>query len=105
MVATLSRIFGIEHLNLAEDVVQEALGRALQTWPYRGIPENPSARIMRASRTLAVDVIRREKVFRGKEAEIVRLIEAGGYSSRGVVSSSENEIAADRLRMVFVGCP
>jgi len=43
MVATLTRIFGIEHLNLAEDVVQEALGRALQMWPYRGIPENPSA--------------------------------------------------------------
>jgi len=39
MVATLTRIFGIEHLNLAEDVVQEALARALQTWPYRGVPE------------------------------------------------------------------
>src|SRR5439155_958918 len=50
MVATLTGIFGIEHLNLAEDVVQEALARALQTWPYRGIPENPAAWIMRASR-------------------------------------------------------
>ncbi len=104
MVATLTRIFGIEHLNLAEDVVQEALGRALQTWPYRGVPDNPSAWIMRASRNLAVDVIRREKVFRGKEAEIARLIEAGGSSSAGVVSFSDNEIADDRLRMMFVCC-
>ena len=32
MVATLTRIFGIEHWNLAEDVVQEALARALETW-------------------------------------------------------------------------
>ena len=103
MVATLTRIFGIEHLNLAEDVVQEALGRALQTWPYRGIPENPSAWIMRASRNLALDVIRREKVFRGKEPEIARLIEAGSYSP-GVVSFSEHEIADDRLRMMFVCC-
>jgi RNA polymerase sigma factor (sigma-70 family) len=103
MVATLTRIFGIEHLNLAEDVVQEALGRALQTWPYRGIPENPSAWIMRASRNLALDVIRREKVFRGKEAEIARLIEAGGSASPGVIFS-ENEIADDRLRMMFVCC-
>ena len=31
MVAILTRIFGIEHLTLAEDVVQEALVRALQT--------------------------------------------------------------------------
>src|SRR6516164_2128036 len=89
MVATLTRIFGIEHLNLAEDVVQEALGRALQTWPYRGVPEKPSAWIMRASRNLALDVIRREKVFRGKEAEIVRLIEAGGPSASEVAIFSE----------------
>jgi RNA polymerase sigma-70 factor (ECF subfamily) len=104
MVATLTRIFGIEHLTLAEDVVQEALGRALQTWPYRGVPENPSAWIMRASRNLALDVIRREKVFRGKEAEIARLIEAGGSSSQGLLGFSENEIADDRLRMMFVCC-
>jgi hypothetical protein len=40
MVAILTRIFGIEHLNLAEDVVQEALVRALQTWPFYGVPKN-----------------------------------------------------------------
>ena len=39
MVAILTGIFGIEHLNLAEDVVQEALSRALQTWPFYGVPE------------------------------------------------------------------
>src|SRR5438094_95073 len=104
MISTLTRIFGIEHLNLAEDVVQEALVRALQTWPYRGIPENPSAWIMRASRNLALDVIRREKVFRGKETEIARLIEAGGSSTPEAVSFSENEITDDRLRMMFVCC-
>src|SRR5256885_13401869 len=59
---------------------------------------------MRASRKLARDWIRREKGLRGKEAEIARLIEAGGYSSRGMVSFSENEIADDRLRMMFVCC-
>src|SRR5579864_4905634 len=73
MVAILTGIFGIEHLTLAEDVVQEALERALQTWPYYGVPENPSAWIMRTSRNLALDVVRREKVFRDKEAEIVHL--------------------------------
>src|SRR4026208_2257189 len=75
MVATLTRIFGIEHLNLAEDGGQEALGRALQPWPYRGVPENPSAWIMRASRNLALDVIRREKVFQNKQAEITHLMD------------------------------
>jgi RNA polymerase sigma factor (sigma-70 family) len=101
MVATLTRIFGIEHLNLAEDMVQEALSRALQTWPYRGVPENPSAWIMRASRNLALDVIRRQKTFRAKEAEIARLIERDG-SAPDTAIFSENEIADDRLRMMFV---
>jgi len=103
MVATLTRIFGIEHWNLAEDVVQEALSRALQTWPYRGIPENPSAWIMRASRNLALDVIRREKSFRAKEAEIARLIDLDGSASDSAIFS-EHEIADDRLRMMFVCC-
>jgi RNA polymerase sigma factor (sigma-70 family) len=103
MVATLTRIFGIEHLTLAEDVVQEALSRALQTWPYRGVPENPSAWIMRASRNLALDVIRREKVFRTKEAEIARLIERNGSASDATIFP-EQEIVDDRLRMMFVCC-
>jgi RNA polymerase sigma factor (sigma-70 family) len=103
MVATLTRIFGIEHLNLAEDVVQEALSRALQTWPFRGIPENPSAWIMRASRNLALDLIRREKVFRGKQTEITRLIEHDRSAPEAGIRS-EHELADDRLRMMFVCC-
>jgi len=103
MVATLTGIFGIEHLNLAEDVVQEALARALQTWPYRGVPENPAAWIMRASRNLALDVVRREKVFRTKEAEITRLMERDGATPEAAIFR-EYEIADDRLRMMFVCC-
>jgi RNA polymerase sigma factor (sigma-70 family) len=103
MVATLTGIFGIEHLNLAEDVVQEALARALQTWPYRGIPENPAAWIMRASRNLALDAIRREKIFRAKEPEITRLIERDGSAPEAPIFP-EHEIADDRLRMMFVCC-
>ena len=59
LVSTLTGIFGTQHLELAEDVVQEALARALQTWPYYGVPEKPSAWIMRVSRNLALDVVGR----------------------------------------------
>src|SRR5438105_6536134 len=89
MVATLTRIFGIEHLTLAEDVVQEALVRALQTWPFYGVPENPAAWIMRASRNLALDIVRREKVFREKEAEICLLIEQGSSEADTAVFSED----------------
>ena len=107
MVATLTGIFGVEHLTLAEDVVQEALARALQTWPFYGVPQNPSAWIMRTSRNLALDVVRRQKVFRDKEPEIIRLIEDTNSAATTIPSAaffSEQEIADDRLRMMFVCC-
>lgn len=102
MVAILTRIFGVENLTLAEDVVQEALSRALQTWPFYGVPENPAAWIMRASRNLALDVVRRQKVFREKEAEIVHLMERSQTAPDAIFS--DQEIADDRLRMMFVCC-
>ena len=103
MVATLTRIFGVEHLTLAEDVVQEALARALQTWPFYGVPQNPSAWIMRASRNLALDVVRREQVFRDKEDAMVHQMAGGGTGKDGPVFAAE-EIEDDRLRMMFICC-
>lgn len=103
MVATLTRIFGVEHLSLAEDVVQEALARALQTWPFYGVPKNPSAWIMRASRNLALDVVRREKVFRDKEDAIIHQMKGGGTEKDAPVFAAE-EIEDDRLRMMFICC-
>ena len=103
MVAILTGIFGIEHLTLAEDVVQEALARALQTWPFYGVPANPSAWIMRASRNLALDVVRRDKIFREKEEQIIHIIE-GSAPASGAFDLSDDPIVDDRLRMMFVCC-
>ena len=100
IVASLTRIFGIERLALVEDVVQEALARALQIWPYYGIPENPSAWIMRVARNLALDQARREVRFRNKQEEIA------GFFERSFPDShlAADEIEDDRLRMIFVCC-
>jgi len=103
LVATLTGIFGIEHLTLAEDVVQEALARALQTWPFYGVPQKPAAWIMQTARHLALDTVRRKQVFRNKEAEIVRLMDRPTPAPDAVVIA-ETEIADDRLRLMFVCC-
>src|SRR5436189_3850101 len=103
MISTLARIFGIEHLNLAEDVVQETLARASQTWPYYGIPRNPSAWITQVAKNLALDLIRRDKVFRNKEIEIANFMEPPN-SARSESLSLDGEIKDDRLRMMFVCC-
>ena len=54
LIATLTRIFGLDRLRLAEDVVQEALIRALSTWPYHGVPDKPSAWITQTAKNLAL---------------------------------------------------
>ena len=105
MISTLTRIFGIEHLNRAEDVVQETLARALQTWPYYGIPKNPSAWITQVAKNLALDLIRRDKVFRNKENQIAHLMEQVSTDSADTAAETvENGITDDRLRMMFTCC-
>jgi RNA polymerase sigma-70 factor (ECF subfamily) len=104
LVATLTRIFGIQNLNLAEDVVQEALVRALQTWPYYGLPANPAAWLMRTARNLALDVLRREKVFREKETQITTSMEQLLGRPEAPFLTGENEIKDDALRLMFACC-
>ncbi|HYQ98354.1 MAG TPA: sigma-70 family RNA polymerase sigma factor, partial [Candidatus Nitrosocosmicus sp.] len=105
IISTLTRIFGIEHINRAEDVVQETLARALQTWPYYGIPQNPAAWITQVAKNLALDLIRREKIFHNKQTEIAGLINQdspNATAENGLIG--EKEITDDRLRMMFVCC-
>jgi RNA polymerase sigma factor (sigma-70 family) len=103
LVSRLTSIFGINHLNLAEDLVQEALARALQTWPFYGVPKNPAAWIMQVSKNLAIDLVRRDKVFRDKETEIIGLLEQHNAVSNRPPFFAE-EIKDDSLRMMFVCC-
>ena len=105
LVATLTRHFGVDHLQLAEDVVQEALARALQLWPFYGVPQNPAAWLTQTAKNLALDVLRREKNFLGKEAAIIASFEHTTAAPNGGEPSFEDtEIRDDRLRLLFVCC-
>jgi RNA polymerase sigma factor (sigma-70 family) len=101
LVSVLTRIFGIDRLELAEDAVQEALVRALRTWPYYGIPENPAAWITQTAKNLALDIVRREKRFRDKEPEIVASVDGFVLSESPAL---DTEIKDDRLRLMFACC-
>jgi RNA polymerase sigma factor (sigma-70 family) len=105
LVSVLTGVFGIDHLQLAEDVVQEALVRAFRTWPYYGIPKNPAAWITQTAKNLAYDLLRREKLFREKQTEIAVSFEQ--WSGDPVVDDSpsfDTEIKDDRLRLIFACC-
>ena len=93
MVSTLTRILGPRHLQLAEDVVQEALVRALELWPHRGIPANPAAWLIEVARNRALDALRREASLAAKADELVRVFS---------VSAGALEAMDDQLAMIFL---
>lgn len=99
LVASLAAHLGTHRLQLAEDVVQEALVRALQTWPYRGIPENPAAWLTQAVKNLALDTLRREQTWQRKEAQITA--EQERWLTRDE-SEGGHHLSDDTLRMLFV---
>src|SRR6516225_1124139 len=72
LVATLARIFGVQNLALAEDVVQDAFCRALEVWSLRGMPDNPSAWLMTTAKHRALDVLRRDRTARTFAPEVAR---------------------------------
>jgi RNA polymerase sigma factor (sigma-70 family) len=105
MVAALTRIFGVHNIALAEDVVQDAFCRALETWKLRGVPENPSAWLMTTAKNRAIDVLRRERRARTFAPELERLFESEWTLVPTVAELfGENAIKDDQLRMMFSCC-
>jgi predicted RNA polymerase sigma factor len=104
MVAYLTRVFGPAHLGLAEEVVQEALVRALQQWPYHGVPDNPGGWLLKVARNAALDVVRRDAAFRGKAAAIAASLARDQAHVDADAHALDGELQDDELRMVFLCC-
>lgn len=105
LVAVLTRALGPARLDLVESAVQEAFVRAMREWP-RGRPDNPEGWLLAVARNLALDQLRRERVFHSKEAEVARFVEltAAEPSATPTSAALRSELADDQLRMIFVAC-
>ena len=102
MISYMSRIFGLGRLDLAEDVVQDTLCRALETWPVHGVPDNPSAWLMRVARNRAIDIVRSDAHLRYFTPELVQILRSRDDPSEA--ATFEKEIQDDQLRMMFSCC-
>jgi predicted RNA polymerase sigma factor len=96
MVAALARTLGSEHLDVAEEVVQEALLRALQVWPHQGVPDNPEGWLYRVARNLAVDRGRRNTILAAKLHLLAAEIPEAGWLVEPALD--------DELALVFLCC-
>ena len=93
VLATLIRVLG------QVDLAQDAMIRALETWPRDGVPDNPRAWLLVTAKRRAVDIIRREARRAGKETEAMMFADPdpGPAESPAVIRD-------DLLRLVFTCC-
>src|SRR5215470_15200914 len=82
IVSHLKRRLGPARLDVAEEVVQEALLRALQTWPYSGLPANPPAWLFRVAHNAAIDALRRTQTTDEKAMAVAAALSRLGTSNR-----------------------
>lgn len=103
MIAVLTGLFGTDHILLAEDLVQETLIEAIKSWTYKGIPENPEAWLYTVAKNKALNAIKREKL---KKDILSKQIHENHMQDNGnqLDLFSENKIADDQLRMMFLCC-
>ncbi len=107
-MATLIRVLG--DFDLAEEAVQEAFITALETWPARGIPDNPGAWITTTARNRAIDRLRRKRVLAekaellGRQALIEEELAAIDPDAALDGADPMNPIVDDRLRLIFTCC-
>src|SRR4030095_15938590 len=106
LIAILTRAFGPENLDLAEDVAQDALIRALEVWPYHGIPENPTAWLVRVAKNRALNIFKRERVFTSKSKQLtdaLGLDHTGRDETDKAVDDAFGDVD-DVVRLMFVAC-
>ncbi|MEU1836982.1 DUF6596 domain-containing protein [Micromonospora chersina] len=97
MLAATARVAG--DLDVAEECVQDAYLAALAAWARDGVPDKPGAWLTATAKRKALDVLRREKVFRSKMPLLVEPAEAEMTEEPG-----GDAVPDDRLRLVFTCC-
>lgn len=105
MVAVLSRLLGLQNLETAQDIVQDTLLQAMNTWSYGNIPDNPSGWLYRVAKNKAIDFLRREKRFKEISSQYAYLLQSE-YTLTPTINNLflENEIQDSQLRMMFACC-
>lgn len=103
----MTKIFGIDNLELSEDVVQQTFIDALQIWRLKGLPDNPAAWLFRVAKNKAIDVIRRNKFstqfdFNDNERALLK----SEYTLSTTMDNlwREELVNDDMLRMMFACC-
>jgi RNA polymerase sigma factor (sigma-70 family) len=97
LIAGLARL--VRDVGAAEDLAQDALVRAMETWPRDGVPDNPGAWLMAVGQRLAIDRARRAQTFARKQDEV-----AWDLASRFSLHGPDDAVGDDLLSLMFTCC-
>ncbi len=100
LIAVLTR--QVRDLGLAEELAQDALVAALETWPETGVPANPGAWLMTAAKHRAIDGLRRDNLLERKHAELD--VEASALHATLDVEALDDPVGDDLLRLICIAC-
>ncbi|MER9638687.1 RNA polymerase sigma factor [Mesorhizobium sp. M0228] len=103
LIAGLVRL--VRNVDLAEELVQDALVIALSEWSKAGVPANPGAWLMTAAKRRAIDAIRRDKMRGRKHEEIARELDGECNGAAEVIEMAINDDLGDELLgLIFTAC-
>jgi len=106
-LATLIRLVG--DFDLAEDALQDAFAVALERWPSADPPSNPRAWLVNVGRNKAIDRVRRQIAFRGKQGELTHELLQNAVTSAETADAlaldpDARALDDDMLRLIFICC-
>jgi RNA polymerase sigma factor (sigma-70 family) len=102
LITSLARM--LRDVPLAEDLTQEALLAALESWPSGGVPERPGAWLMETAKRRALDHLRRAPMLDRKHAMIARDMEEEQQAMPDPDAALDDDIGDEMLRLIFTAC-
>ncbi|MDB5210531.1 MAG: sigma-70 family polymerase sigma factor [Sediminibacterium sp.] len=102
ITSVLVKLLGMQHIDLAEDIAGETFLTALETWPYKGVPENPTAWLYTVAKNKAKTYLTRNRIFTDKI--VGHLQNESSLITEIDIDLSEQNITDSQLQMLFAVC-
>jgi RNA polymerase sigma-70 factor, ECF subfamily len=101
-IAGLARV--VRDVGLAEELAHDAFVAALEQWPETGVPQNPGAWLMGTAKHRAIDLVRRNKTFERKQADLGREFVTREAAVPDLDAALDDDVGDDLLRLIFTTC-